>query len=120
MATEARSVPFHKAHLQQVQMLLQVRNMTSEEKILFAADVIFAVLSVRMLLPTCSLSLWKRLVLVACVWGANALVLYRAGNDDWVLLHTRYYFPACNCVAVCAVFGWLWRRKSLKDPTATD
>jgi hypothetical protein len=88
--------------------------MTSAQKLLFVADITFFILALPMLLPQCAIPLWKRLIFIALVWTINAGTFWYSQNDEWLLGHTRYFFPLCNGVAAAPLFGWLGRRKWLK------
>jgi hypothetical protein len=80
--------------------------MTSREKYMFMADIIFALLSIWFLLPRCKMALWLRLILVAFVWGINMWFSYHDNNVMWLFTHGHYYSPLCLFVALAAFFGW--------------
>jgi hypothetical protein len=80
--------------------------MTSREKYMFMADIIFALLSIWFLLPRCKMALWLRLILVAFVWGINMGFSYHDNNVMWLFTHGYYYSPLCLFVALAAFYGW--------------
>jgi hypothetical protein len=80
--------------------------MTSQEKILFIFDIIFAVLATWFLFPQCKLRLWPRLVCVAVVYGVNIWFFARDNNVNWLFVHMHYYSPLCLWVFLAAIRSW--------------
>jgi hypothetical protein len=81
--------------------------MTSSEKYLLVADIIFALLSLWFFFPQCKMTLWQRLICVAVVWGINIVFFCYDDNDIWVKHHQGNYAVLCNFVASFAIFGWM-------------
>jgi hypothetical protein len=83
--------------------------MTEQEKYMFAADIVFALLSIWFWFPQCKWPLWARLFFVAFVFGINAWFSYHDNNVMWMFErgYWHYYRWPCRIVAFSAVFSWL-------------
>jgi hypothetical protein len=86
-------------------------NMTSPEKYLFVADIVFALLSLWFFFPRCKLSLWTRLILAVFVLGINLWFFQHDNNVTWLFNHQDIYSALCIWVIFTAVFGWKANRE---------
>lgn len=80
--------------------------MTNQEKILFVADLLFAILSICFFLPKFRKTLWLRLAWIAFAFGANAIAFYRDKNITWLFYHGHYYRPFLTFGALATLFSW--------------
>ena len=93
--------------------------MTSQEKILFIADIVFAVFATWFLFPQCKLRLWPRLAYVGIVYGINIQFFIR-DNSKWLSSHGHYYSPLIVWIFLAVFYGLRAQNKNSKENLAVS